>query len=394
MSTHPQLRTLPSLRTGAIGTLLLLSVTSVLHAGAPSSTVDGATRFVESSPLDQLWSLATLYKDDGNPFLQEFKLRGRYQGQYHWLDSDQGNDEGWEDRRSRFGFDAKLFEKKIELRADFQSSDGFDPLYNGLVDAFLKWKPSEDFTLTLGRQKVQIGAFDFLQPSTHYSTFERSQIFNQLKVDRASGAVAEGKLGKFTYQAGIYSNHIDLEFGQFDAGIAYGAGIGYDLKHALHLEKADLRFDYLHSDIQAQSTVLNRYEHVFSSTLWLKEGRWSLATEAYAGSGHSPDVLGFIVQPTYDLVLKKLQLVARYTFSTGDGADSLTAQSRYEREAPDLTGSGKGDRYQAGYLGLQYFIHGEKLKLLAGVEYADLRGGGNGGDYDGFTALTGIRFYF
>jgi len=77
-------------------------------------------------------------------------------------------------------------------------------------------------------------------------------------------------------------------------------------------------------------------------------------------------VLGFIVQPTYDLVLKKLQLVARYAFSTGDGPDSLTAQSRYEREAPDLTGRGKGNRYQAGYRWAEYFIHGDKLKLLAG----------------------------
>ena len=31
---------------------------------------------------------------------------------------------------------------------------------------------------------------------------------------------------------------------------------------------------------------------------------------------------------------------------------------------------------------------------MAGAEYAKLDGGGNGGDYEGVTYLTGIRFYF
>jgi len=389
----------------ALFAVLLLASQNSAHAGTVASETSGkepsvsnsATKYLEPSLFDKVWSLGTLYKNDENPFLQEFKLRGRYHGQYHWLDSDQGNEDGWEDRRSRLGFDAKLFDKKIEVRLDAQSSDQFDPFYNGLVDAYIKWKPSEKFGLTVGRQKAQIGAFDFLQPSTHYATFERSQIFNQLRVDRATGAVAEGNAGKFTYQAGIYSNDIDLEFGQFDAGLAYGAGVGYDLKHALDLEKADWRLDYLRSEIESASTVLNRYEQVLSSTLWLKEGRWSFATEAFAGTGGSgkdADVIGFLIQPTYDLLLRKLQLVGRYTFSIGDGPDSVIAQSRYEREAPSLTGGGRGDQYQAGYLGLQYFIYGDKLKLLGGVEYASLHGGGNGGDYEGWTALTGIRFYF
>jgi hypothetical protein len=69
-------------------------------------------------------------------------------------------------------------------------------------------------------------------------------------------------------------------------------------------------------------------------------------------------------------------------------------QTRYESEAPNLTGSGRGDEYHAFYLGTQYFIHGDKLKLLAGAEYATLDGGGNGGDFDGVTWLTGIRFSF
>ena len=78
----------------------------------------------------------------------------------------------------------------------------------------------------------------------------------------------------------------------------------------------------------------------------------------------------------------------------GDGPDSVFAQTRYERSAPALTGGGRGREYHAGYPGLQYFICGDKLKLLAGAEYAHLNGGGNGGGFEGLTVLTGIRLSF
>ena len=376
----------------------------VLALSAPLSSALAGTSAVDKSPVaiaatkelsdfDKLWSLATLYKNDANPFIEEFKLRGRYQGQYHWLDSNQGDADNWENRRSRLGFDAKLFDKRIELRLDAQSTDEFDPFYDRLVDAYVKWKPSDAFSLTLGKQKPQIGYYDWLQSTNSQPTFERSQIFNQLKVDRTTGAVAEGKVDKFTYQAGIYSNEVDREFGHFEGGISYGAGIGYDLKESLGLKKADLRLDWLHSDIDKNDTVLSRYENLVSATLWLKDDRWSLVTEAFFATGGAPDAFGFYVQPTYDLIPEKLQLVGRYSLSTGDGAQSVSLQKRYEAEAPNLSAGGKGETYQSAYLGLQYFIYGDKLKVLAGAEYSHL-GGGSGKDFDGLTVLTGIRLSF
>ena len=55
----------------------------------------------ETSAFDEIWSFANLYKDDRNPILEEFKLRGRYQGQYWDTDANQGSQSNWEDRRSR-----------------------------------------------------------------------------------------------------------------------------------------------------------------------------------------------------------------------------------------------------------------------------------------------------
>lgn len=375
----------------AIITAVLLAGVPALHAGE-NITIEQKAESDESA-FDRLWSLATLYKNDDNPVIQELKLRGRYQGQYHWLESQEGDESGWENRRSRFGIDAKLFHQ-FELRLDAQSNDQFDPFYDRLVDAYIKWRPNESFSLTVGKQKPQIAYFDFLQSTNNQPTFERSQIFNQLHVDRVLGAVAEGKVGNWTGQVGVYSNDVNREFGELGGGWSFSAGLGYNFKNAVKLEKAELRADWLHSEIYPDNTLLNRYQDIGTATLWLKDGRWQFVAEGFAAGGAAPSAVGFYLLPTYDLIPKKLQLVGRYSFSTGDGSDSVVAQTRYEREAPLLTDGGRGKQYQAGYLGIQYFIYGDKLKVLAGGEYAHLDGGGDGGNLDSFTFLTGLRFSF
>ncbi len=373
--------------------LLLTSLPFSAPAGEPLPVSAPPAAAVSKPDLWKKWT--TLYKNDHNPVLQELRLRGRYHGQQHWLDSNQGDTTDWEHRRTRIGFDAVLWNRKIEIRLDAQNNDGFDPVYDGLIDAYVKWKPNAEFSLTLGRQKPLIGGYDWLASTNATPTFERSQIFNQLKVDRSTGAAAEGRAGNVTWQAGVYSNDLDHEFGQFEGGISYGAGIGYHFGEDWGLKKADARVDWLHSDHEAGDFTLSRYDDLFSATLDLQDGRWSLATEAYFGTGSAaPDVFGFFIQPTWDLLPKKLQLVGRYSFSAGDGPDSVVAQPRYERTATDLASGGRGDCYQAGYLGLQYFIQGDHLKLMAGAEYSHLSGAAKGGDFDSFTLLTGVRISF
>jgi phosphate-selective porin OprO and OprP len=375
-----------------ISSALALSASGLYAGSGPEAKVEIKTS-EEKSIFDKIWGLATLYKNSDNPIIQELELRGRYHGQYHWLDSQEGDEDAWENRRSRLGIDAKLF-KYFDLRLDAQSNDQWDPLYDRLVDAYIKWRPSDAFNLTVGKQKPQIAYYDWLQSTTNQPTFERSQVFNQLRVDRTLGAVIDGKLGHWTYQAGVYSNDTDREFGQLGGGWSISAGFGYDFKEAWKLDKADVRLDWLHSEIDLDNEILNRYRDIGTATLWLKDGRWQFVAEAFCATGETPNAFGFYLLPTYDLIPKRLQLVGRYSFATGDGPKSVVAQSRYERETPFLTDGGRGKEYHAGYLGLQYFIYGEKLKLMAGAEYARLDGGGDGGDLDSITVLTGFRVAF
>ncbi|MES2924908.1 MAG: porin [Verrucomicrobiota bacterium] len=366
---------------------------------------DKPTAAFAPEAFDKLWSLATLYKDDTNPILEEFKLRGRYQGQYWDVDADQGSQSDWEDRRSRFGFDAKLFDKQLEARVDFQSNDGFDDFYDGLVDAYLRWKPTKWLSITAGKTKPLIGQYDWLESTNTQPTFERSQIFNQLGINRATALTVEGTTGEWSWRAGVYSNDTpsttggtgkfgEGEFGDLDGGVSYSLGVGYDFKKLLCLDKADFRLDWLHSERETGDLVLGKYDDIISSTFTLKQDLVGVVVEGFyasGGDGTNSNVFGFYIEPTYDVIPNRLQLVGRYSFASSTGPLGVVGQSRYERTV--ATGGGLGDCYNALYGGVQYFIYGDRLKLMAGAEWSRLDGS-TGDTYDEVTLLTGVRMSF
>lgn len=336
--------------------------------------------------FEKLWSLPTLYSNPANPLVQEFKIIGRYHGQYYEAENHSAHSNDWEDRRARLGVESKLLNEKIEIKIEAQSSDSFSPLYNGLVDAYLRWNINQQLRVTAGKQRTQLGAYDFLVSSNRLPTFERSQIFNQLRVDRSTSVVAELNQDKWMFQAGAYSNDVDREFGQFGATYAYGAGLGYDFGSLYSLEKLLLRYDYLYSDIESTSNVLNRYTHLHSLTLWLEDNSWRFVTETFVGLRDELTVLGFYLLPSYEVISDTLEVVGRYSLSWSNNDGGVIPQSRYESSV----GARRGKQYQAAYAGLQYFIHGDKLKLMTAIEYANLKGG----QLDSWTYLLGSRFSF
>ncbi|MES2475606.1 MAG: porin [Verrucomicrobiota bacterium] len=391
----------PSLNSKSkLHTSALFPAAALIFLNAPANA-----QGIPVEKFDQLWNYAILYQDNQNPILEEFKLRGRYQGQYWDVDDANGSQSDWEDRRSRFGFDAKLFEKSLELRADFQSNDGFEDLYDGLVDAYIRWKPTSTLSFTLGKTKPLIGQYDWLESTNSQPTFERSQIFNQLNINRATGLTVEHAIDSFSWRAGIYSNDTpattggsgafgDGEFGDLNGGLSFSLGVGYDFKSLLGTDKADFRFDWLHSDREAGDLVLSRYDDIASASFIVKEDAATVVLETYfasGGDGTNSDVFGFFIQPTYDIIPKKLQLVGRYSYANSDGPLGVVGQGRYERTV--AANGGLGDAYHAIYGGAQYFIYGDKLKLMAGAEWALLQNDTED-SFDGFTLLTGIRFSF
>ncbi len=381
-----------------LGTIAAALATLTLSATAGTVTAPKAPlpeAPAEESAFDKIWDLATLYKNKENPVIQKLAFTGRYHGQYGWVDADQGEYEDWESRRFRLGLNAQIFqdfELKAEMFGDLNSGGDF---YEGFTEVFVAWKPDDAFNLIIGKQKPRF-SLDWSTSSREIQTFERNIVINNFGIDYETGVSASGKTGNFSYFTGVFNNDTgkpgdESEFGDLGGGFSYIASASYDLKDVTGLDKSVLRADFLHSEHDAEDELLTKFDNGFAASLALKQGAFGLNTEAIYGEGDKGDVWGLYVTPSYDIT-KKLQVVARYTYAHS-GDDVLRAQSRYEREA-GLSDSGNGGRYNAGYVGLNYFIYGHKLKLMAGVEYSKLDGGSDGGDYEGVTALTGVRIFW
>lgn len=405
-------------------TLLLLSagMFSSLQAGetitASGKGIEAAVQTTDTRSIyDKIWGLATLYKDDSNPFIQEFALQGRLQLQFAAGSADEGSfDTGdradetrWGDidvRRWRLGFKSKIlrqfkFEGQIDVNPNFELESGTnanydlgDGFYRDIYDLYLTWAPNDAFNLSVGKTKAKFFSHEYFTSSKEIIVFERSLLVNTLVPKELVGGWVNGKIGNFLYAGAVYSGDYRAEFTEFKAGSIFQASIGYDFASALNFDKAVVKFDYQYSDDAMNSDQPGKFSSSFSFNTNFESGRWALYTDVLGGLGRNAqsDVYGVIVTPSV-YIADSLQLVVRYQYAHGDN-DGLQLQSRYERLAPDLTDSGRGTEYQAVYAGLNYYIYGNKLKVMAGVEWNKMDGGGDGGDYEGYTTLIGLRMFF
>ncbi len=332
--------------------------------------------------------LAKLYRGDG-PLIQEIKLIGRYQGQYHNVESDLGDDSDWENRRFRFGVAATFldnfeFEGQFNIKTDYSSSGR---LFESVEDLTITWEPNDLWSLTVGKQKPAVTR-EYSTSSKRIKTVERSQLVNQLVPEKAGGVVLTfNDVGGFAVDLGIFSGSLEdeWELPDFDGGYGLYARIAREITEA-----TELRFDYLYNDGDPMNNAFEDYDHIFSLNSQSDWDRWHLVTDILAGvegSFGSQDVYGLVLMPYYDLT-DKLELVFRYTLSSSNGTTGLDVQSRYE---DDASGDLVGDQYHALYLGLNWYICGDKLKFMNGVEWSSIEGFD---DNDYWSFFSAIRMYF
>ena len=271
------------------------------------------------------------------------------------------------------------------------------PVYDGLTEVSLNWKPDPAFGVTVGKQLpryTQEGGIS----SNDLITVERSALANTFWVGEdfySTGISFAGDIGHWNYYAAALSGETDKVFGKLNAGWYGVASLGYDFGSALNVEKAVVRADYVYNDGNPKNTTTRPFQHTSILGLDLKQGKYGLVSNVVTGTGigKQPDVWGFVLMPTYDLS-KKVQLVARYTFLDSSGRDGIKPQRRYENEVPDINGT-RGDRYQAAYLGLNYYIYGNKLKFQAGAEYSHMDdSAGNKGAFNAWSYTGAFRLSF
>jgi phosphate-selective porin OprO and OprP len=370
----------------------MFKTTALALALAASSAIAGDT----SAPIkieakqqtlaEQFENLGLIYKDKNAPILQEFWLLGRYHLHYHDTNGTVGNDSGWEHRRARFGFQATLFDN-LTIHAQSVAGSDFDPLYGGFTELWASWKFSDAVKLTIGQQKHRF-THDRNVSSRYINYMERGMFTNMFGLDYTPAVTLSGTVGKLDYYTGVFSNATDTNmyraFTELNSGWSYLFAATYDLGNLFGADTAHFYGSYIHSEADASATNLSRYRDGVSAALILTEGPASLVTEVTGGFGSDRgNAWGLNVQPSYFLT-DNLQLVGRYQLAMADDDRGLTGQRRYERAA----GAPAGDLYQAGYLGLNYYIAGHRAKIMTGVEYADMNGESE------VTAFAGVRVFF
>jgi phosphate-selective porin OprO/OprP len=212
------------------------------------------------------------------------------------------------------------------------------------------------------------------------------------------GTLAQGQAGDFSYFGGVFSGSIEEEFTSFAGGFGAAAGTGYKLP--LFYSEGSLHLDYLYNNGNPSNDAWRPYDHVISLWHQGQTGPFGLGVDATFGHGLEgrPAVFGVTVLPTYVFaknVIRKgdaLQAVLRYQFAVSDGHNGLQLQPRYEGEVAPL---GFGNRYQAVYGGINYLVFGDHFKLMAGAEYSLTHDSAqDGGAFNGWTYLAGVRTYF
>ena len=353
-------------------------------------------------PAPEPWSIcdlfdySTLYKSDTG-FFNKIALIGRYQGQWHNTDANQGDDAGWENRRFRAGLKLEFLDQ-FEFEGQFNLNVDEGDFVEDVEDLTVSWEPNDDLYVTVGKQKAKVTR-EWSTTSRKIKTMERSQMVNQVVPDKLGGVVVGYHLTDALWaEVGGYTLDVtdDWALPEFNAGYGVSGRIGYDISEA-----TEVRFDYLHME-QDPNNDTPPYDNVFSLN---SESHWDafgLVTDLIFATGtdsaRHDDAFSAVFMPTYKLT-DKLEAVFRYTYSTSDSATGIRLQKRYERAAADL--NQYGSDYNAFYFGLNYYICEDKLKLMTGAEYSSLGAPAVGsshdkvsGDFDGWTYWAGVRLYF
>jgi hypothetical protein len=352
------------------------------------------------SALDKLWDLPTLYKNNQNPFIEEFDFTGRLQVDYFNVESTRGSTEFFEIRRFRLGFDSWFANRHMELKVTLDTAllnyNAPSIFYNRFTDLFLNYHASDALNIRAGKFEPHFG-YDREFSDVQQKFFERGilddQVFNNLGNDYVTGASVLGRIHNWGYQAAAFSDNVDREFGQFNGGYSGLFELNYDFSKALGAAKALWAVDCMHMENNANSDVFNTMHNAAATYFDYQPGRFCLVAQAGYGNGTTAkgDLCALMLMPSYYVIRDKLEAVVRCQYAASDQSNGIALMNRQDK----TVGSFTGDAYDSAYMGLNYYIYGQKCKLMLGGQSDNLTGGtGKQAGYRGWTMLAGLRMYW
>jgi len=218
----------------------------------------------EPSIYDRIWSLATLYKNDQNPVLEELDFTGRLQFDYYNVTSDQGDNNFFEIRRFRLGGDSWWADRHVQLKGTvdtaLRSYHTDTVFYNRITEAFVNFHVDEAVNVRAGKFEPHFGydrEFSDIQQKFFERSFFDDNVFNHTGNDYVTGASVLGKVGSWGYHFVVLSNNVGNEFGNLNGGESYLTEASYDFSKRLGWDKALWAVDFMHVRGNDHSTVFD-----------------------------------------------------------------------------------------------------------------------------------------
>lgn len=317
----------------------------------------------------------------------ELKIRGRIQAQAAYADGSNSNHTAsasdystMELRRTRLGVQGRIFDDwRFMVEANVLATTDLD-------GATLTYAANPEAQFTVGKAKPQFGHEENTS-SASILTMERSRLTGLFNGGKPLGLRVHGAVDNFSYYAGLFNgaSTSTSRMGSGNDSYLWNASVGYNMS------PVRLRLDYLHS---TKSSGYYRFEDAVALSAHYRANEFDLRAEYMQGSNHAGDkTRGWYVMPSYFFTPSKLQGVLRYEQVKGDAGVNVGA-NRYAADVPGLYRS--GNRYNALYAGINYFISGDNLKFMVGIERAENSNDTMNPEPKGKTTtlITGVRMQF
>jgi phosphate-selective porin OprO/OprP len=374
----------------SVGRLLAVMVFASVVPASAQSTAQPADKKAPSI-YDKIWGHFTNWYDNKeNPVVQRVVFTGRYHHDFVLVRADQSDTDESNVRRMRFG-PRITFLRNFLLHTEVEvNPQERNPFYVRLTDAYVQWTKNAALVITVGKHSVpftQEGATS----SRELLTIDRSNLANNIWFGQEymPGVSVGGRRGLWTYRGSLYSSGaMNREFGEFNGGLFTMGIVGYDFSKKLGVREATVTGNYLYQQPDVNNTFTRRYEHITSAHFRFEEGRLGARGDVSTAVGYlgQRDVWSLMLMPYFNAT-DKLQFVGRYTFVDSDGNNGVSLPT-YENRVT----TGAGDEYSAGYLGVNYYFYGHRLKLQSGVEFGRMQDRANDrGAYSGTSWVTGLR---
>ena len=368
-------------------------------------------RLSGKSPYERLMSAPVLYQNDGNPWVQQLAVVGQLQLQYAY-GSDASGKYGTEDspdestwgnievRRFRLGMKARLFRKLFFLNLTELNADLSPRIYKRIPETYVTWMENKAFNISAGKCELKFNR-EQEYSSREFPVFERTALGNMFYGGELTGAWICGEeiAGGWLYYLGAFSNDRKDEWSDFGGGAMILAKIGCNYTARTDFTLATAKLQWLHNTepgyaASTKNPASPLYSDCLSLSNEITNGRFGHTTEFMWGNGVDgrPDVCGLSAMTTWSFT-EKLQLVNVLELADSRDENGVILPNRYEALSPGA-GDKRGDDYSAVYAGLNYYIDGQRLKLMSGAKYSHMDGESGGGDFNGWTWLAGLRMAF